>query len=80
MDAGGAVSHVGVSLTFGLVVFAMIAALAFVQGPASEDSAELGLEDDRAEQIGWGSGPFGRVRTLPSRTCSAPLARERLIT
>jgi ERCC4-related helicase len=26
------------------------AALAFVQGPASEDSAELGLEDDRAEK------------------------------
>jgi hypothetical protein len=27
------------------------AGLAFVEGPTSEDSAELGLEDDRAEKI-----------------------------
>ncbi|MGH7428071.1 MAG: aquaporin, partial [Candidatus Methylomirabilaceae bacterium] len=42
-DMGGAVSHVGVALTFGLVVFAMIAALGDVSGAHLNPAVTIGF-------------------------------------
>jgi aquaporin Z len=43
VNAGGAVSHVGVALTFGLVVFAMIAALGDVSGAHINPAVTVGF-------------------------------------
>lgn len=42
-DAGGAVTHVGVALTFGLVVFAMISAVGDVSGAHLNPAVTLGF-------------------------------------
>lgn len=43
VNSGGAVSHVGVALTFGLVVFAMIAALGDVSGAHLNPAVTIGF-------------------------------------
>ena len=42
-DGGGAVSHVGVALTFGLAVFALIAALGDVSGAHFNPAVTIGF-------------------------------------
>jgi aquaporin Z len=43
VNGGGAVSHVGVALTFGLIVFAMIAAVGDVSGAHLNPAVTLGF-------------------------------------
>lgn len=55
-DAGGAVTHVGVALTFGLVVFALIAALGDVSGAHVNPAVTAGF---------WLAGRFPGRAVLP---------------
>lgn len=55
-DSGGAVSHVGVGLTFGLVVLAMIYALGDVSGAHLNPAVSLGF---------WAAGRFPGREVLP---------------
>jgi aquaporin NIP len=56
VDNGGAVSHVGVSLTFGLVVFALIAALGDVSGAHFNPAVSVGF---------WAARRFPGERLAP---------------
>ncbi len=60
VNANGAVSHVGVALTFGLVVFALIAALGDVSGAHLNPAVTIGF---------WLAGRFPIHRVLPYVLC-----------
>lgn len=65
-NAGGAVSHVGVALTFGLVVFALIAALGDVSGAHLNPAVTIGFTLA-------GRFPGGRVLPFVGAQCGGAL-------
>ncbi len=63
VNADGSVSHVGVALTFGLVVFAMIAAVGDVSGAHINPAVTLGFA--LARRLPWNAvGPYAASQCL----------------
>ncbi len=67
--AGGAVSHVGIALTFGLVVLAMIYALGDVSGAHLNPAVTLAFVAARRLEWRW-AAPFVASQTLGAITAS----------
>ena len=70
--SGGAVTHVGVALTFGLVVFAMIAALGDVSGAHLNPAVTVGFA--LARRLDWRFvGPYVASQLLGAMAASVTL-------
>ena len=71
--SGGVVTHVGVALTFGLVVLAMIYSLGDISGAHLNPAVTLGFF--AARRLG-GAGPVGSSKSLRSPSSPAVSTRR----